>query len=79
MPHYSLFQDGDYLATGLNSKTKEEAVNEGVEFIIGEDNEFSSAEQKKIRKMTLEDKELFLAWCRDIVVEEHEKLIEEGE
>lgn len=79
MPYYSLFQEGDYLATGLNSKTKEEAVNQGVEFIIGEDNEFSSAEQKKIREMPLGDKELFLAGCRDIVVEEHENLIEEGE
>ena len=75
---FSLFdeQTGDYKSTGLNSTTKEEAINDGIDFIYGEGCGLSKKDLKTVHSSTLREKELLLM-SHDIIVEEHEEEKEE--
>lgn len=53
--YYSIFDGQDYLYTGLNSKTRRECVEEGVEFVF-EDSE----EKDRIINSSVGTKEVFL-------------------
>jgi len=76
---FSLFdkQTGDYKSTGLNSKTKEEAINDGMDLIYGSESGLSKKDLKTAHSSTLKEKELLLM-SHDIIVDEHgEEIIEE--
>lgn len=69
---FSLYdqQTGEYKATGLNSKTKEEAINDGMDLIYGQECGLSKKDLDKVHSSTLREKELLLM-SHDIIVEEH--------
>lgn len=72
---YSIFdkQTGCYLHSGRNSKTKQEAINGAIEFLFsqGETNVFSA-----IRRLSYKKKESLINGD-DLIVDEHEKEIDE--
>lgn len=57
---YSLFDKdkGDYLNTGLNSKTRKEAINDGIDFILSDG---GTSNVSEIKRMSLKIKEMYLA------------------
>lgn len=67
--YYSLYdkQTDRYLSIGLNSTSKEEAIEDGIEYILSEPGE----DDDEIKKMNLEDKESFLN-SSEIEVEGHD-------
>lgn len=74
---YSLLQEGSYLETGKNSKTKKEAINDGIDYLTSDG---SCSNPSKLKRMSLGDKELYLNMSGGITVEEHgERLPEEFE
>ena len=71
---FSLFDGTDYLNTGLNSATKEECVNAGIDFYYDfyEDNEPGQKLYDVLSKTaTIEQKENMLLSGFDVIVEEH--------
>lgn len=71
--YFSVFDTDtkDYLHSGRNSKTKKEAINDGVEFILGGGDIMNPSQ---IRRMSLKRKEVFLRAER-LIVEEHDEKI----
>jgi hypothetical protein len=76
--NYSLFQEFGYLSTGLNSKTKEQAVEDGINYSLS-DLGLSEKGEREIRFLTLEQKINYLSASANIEVREHEELILEEE
>ncbi len=73
---YSLFDrdKGDYLNTGLNSKTRKQAINDGIEFLLSDG---GCERPSQIRRLSLDSKEAYLRG-NDLFLEEHsEKLPDE--
>lgn len=66
--YFSLFQEGDYLETGKNSKTKKEAINAAVDYVTGSN---MCSAPSKLKRMSLQDKEAHLSAAFDIEVDEH--------
>lgn len=53
--YYSIFDGQDYLYTGLNSETRRECIEDGIDFVF-EDSE----EKETIKKSSIGTKEVFL-------------------
>ena len=60
----------NYLYSGRNSKTKEEAIESAWEYFVGGQDEFSEEELKQIAK----DKEGFLRSI-GLIIDEHEEVV----
>lgn len=74
--YFSLFQEGSYLYTGRNSKTKKEAVESGIDYAMS-DIPLSKKEQRLILELTTEEQERYLEGSTGIIVDEHEELLAE--
>lgn len=57
---YSIWdkQTGRFLNSGLNSNSKDKAIEAGIEYIISGDED--NSDTKKIKNMSIQDKENFL-------------------
>lgn len=68
---YSLFDrdKNDYLNTGLNSPSKKEAINDGINFILSDG---GNSRPSEIKRLSLKSKEMYLAG-HNLFVEEHEE------
>lgn len=64
--YFSLFQETDYLETGLNSKTRKEAILAGIHYV-----KIDSTAPSRLERMSLKDKEGYLS-AIGIIVDEHE-------
>jgi hypothetical protein len=71
--YFSLFQENDYLETGINSKTRKEAIKAGIDYV-----KVDSTAPSRLERMSLKDKESYLKGM-NIIVEEHNEQIEEVE
>lgn len=69
--YFSLFQEGSYLATGLNSPSKKEAINAGIDYV-----KIDSTAPSRLERMSLKDKEDYLGGM-GIIVDEHEEKMDE--
>ncbi|MBP7845849.1 MAG: hypothetical protein KA007_00225 [Candidatus Pacebacteria bacterium] len=69
--YYSIYdkQTGCLLETGLNSKSKKEAINECIDYLIGS-NSFTAP--SRIKRMSLKHKEAEIN-THDFFVEEHKE------
>lgn len=70
---YSVYdeQTGQYLNTGRNSATRDEAINDAFEYYIGA-GELSSEDMETVKKYDLKAKESLLVGV-ELVIEEHEE------
>lgn len=66
---YSIFDKdkGDYLYTGLNSSSKKEAINDGIEFILSDG---GTSAPSLIKRLSYANKEQYLNG-HNLIVEEH--------
>jgi hypothetical protein len=69
--YFSLLQEGDYLASGMNSTTRKDAINAGIDYV-----KIDSTAPSRLERMSLKDKEGYLGGM-GIVVDEHEEKIDE--
>lgn len=73
---FSILQEGDHLETGKNSKTKKEAINDAIDYLLSDG---GSTAPSKVRRMSLKDKEDYLG-SFDIYIDAHaERLPDETE
>lgn len=70
--YFSLFQEDDYLATGLNSETKKEAVEAGIDYALS-DLSLSKKERNLVLALSTEEQENYLMASANIRVDEHEE------
>jgi len=70
--YYSIYdkQCGRYLGTGLNSQTRQIAIQEGINYILSDLDDTVYEDDDKIRQSSYREKEQFL--------EGHELIIEES-
>lgn len=73
---YALWNEDDYMATGLNKTSKEETINDGIDFFAAD---ATPAVRKKLSKMSIEDKELHLVAAFSVTVDESKEPFIEAE
>lgn len=75
--YYSLqYSDGSYLHTGRNSTSKEECINDGIDFLYDESQVDEKEDSIYAKQASIETKENILM-IAGYTVELHEELIED--
>lgn len=75
--YYSLqYSDGSYLHTGRNSSTREECINEGIDFLYDESQVDEKEDSEIAKNSSIETKEGILLDA-GYSVDEHVELLEE--
>lgn len=69
--YFSIFdsETGCHLHTGLNSKNRKDAINDGVDYILSDG---GTEAPSRVKRMNLKDKEGYLAG-HNLTIEEHTK------
>lgn len=74
--YFSLYQENDYLSTGMNSVTKKDAVDAAIDYAMN-GSDLTKKEIKLLLALPIEEQENYLSVSMNITIDEHnEKLVE---